>query len=77
MTRPCDNGEGLRSTLPVPTQDAPCVVCGRPRMVWRSARYAPGQTELDPFDCTACCRAFFGCELPATTTGPRQQQAAA
>jgi hypothetical protein len=64
------------TTLPVPSPDAPCVVCGRPRMTWRSEKYAPGHADKDPFDSTTCCRAYYGCPLPATSTGPRHEKAA-
>jgi hypothetical protein len=63
--------QGLRSTLPVPP-DAPCLVCGRPRMTWRSEKYAPGHADRDEFCSTGCAREWHGCPLPATATGPRQ-----
>lgn len=53
-----------------PAPDAPCIVCGRPRMTWRSDKYAPGHADADPFCCTEHAREWYGCPLPPTVTGP-------
>lgn len=67
MAAPGLSGAPLASAIfgdPAVRADGLCVVCDKPRHPERSAKYAKGIAELDPFCSNVCARDWYANPIP-------------